>query len=165
MIIYKAGDIFQENVQALVNPVNCVGIMGAGLALQFKKKFPENFKAYEKVCSQDEMRPGKMFVFRQMDHEPEFIINFPTKRHWRDKSRMEDIDSGLAALADIVRQCDIHSIAVPPLGCGLGGLTWHMVREKIEKTMKSCPSTQCLVFEPTADYSMTISTSPSSVSR
>ena len=92
MIEHKTGDIFAEDVEALVNSVNCVGIMGRGIALQFKKAFPKNFKAYADACKLNEVQPGRMFVFETGElANPRYIINFPTKRHWRGKSRMEDI--------------------------------------------------------------------------
>ena len=122
MIEYKAGNILKEDAEALVNPVNCVGIMGRGLALQFKKEFPRNFTSYAAACKRNEVQPGRMFVFETGQlTSPRYIINFPTKRHWRGKSRMEDIEAGLAALAEEIRSGSIRSIAIPPLGCGLGG--------------------------------------------
>jgi O-acetyl-ADP-ribose deacetylase (regulator of RNase III) len=119
MIEYKKGDILREDVEALVNPVNCVGVMGRGLALQFKKAFPENFEVYAAGCERNEVQPGRMFIFRtgQLTN-PKYIINFPTKRHWREKSRIEDIDSGLVALVYEISSRNIHSIAIPPLGSG-----------------------------------------------
>src|SRR6476620_6492578 len=103
MIEYKKGDILREDVEALINTVNCVGVMGRGIALQFKKAFPENFKAYVKACRNNEVQPGRMFIFDtgQLTN-PRFIINFPTKRDWRGKSHMEDIESGLKALLDTI---------------------------------------------------------------
>lgn len=123
MIEYKTGDIIAEDADALVNTVNCVGIMGRGIALQFKNAFPENFKAYAAACKRHEVQPGRMFVFetRQLTN-PRYIINFPTKRHWRGRSRMEDIDAGLKALQAVIREKPIRSLALPPLGSGLGGL-------------------------------------------
>ena len=101
MIEFKTGDILRAEAEALVNTVNCVGIMGRGIALQFKNDFPENFKAYEAACEREEVQPGKMFVFETRTlTNPKFIINFPTKRHWRGKSRMEDIDSCLLYTSD-----------------------------------------------------------------
>ena len=129
MIEYKTGDLFKEDVEALVNSVNCVGIMGRGIALQFKRAFPENFKAYAEACRRTEVQPGRMFVFETGElANPHYIINFPTKRHWRGKSRMEDIESGLEALASEVKERNIRSIALPPLGSDLGGLNWADVR-------------------------------------
>src|SRR5579885_361731 len=119
MIEYRRGDILRADAEALVNTVNCVGIMGRGIALQFKNAFPANFKAYEVACSRDELRPGKMFVFETgtMTY-PKYIINFPTKRHWRGKSRIEDIETGLVALKHEIRTRGIKSVAIPPLGAG-----------------------------------------------
>ncbi len=123
MIRFKTGDIFAEDAEALVNTVNCVGIMGRGVALQFKKVFPENFRAYTAACERGEVLPGRMFVFETGAlTNPRFIVNFPTKRHWRGNSRIEDIDAGLVDLARAIRTHGIRSVAVPPLGSGLGGL-------------------------------------------
>lgn len=149
MIEFKTGDILQADVEALVNTVNCVGIMGRGIALQFKNDFPENFRAYEAACARDEVQPGRMFVFetRTMTN-PKFIINFPTKRHWRGKSRMEDIDSGLKALVAEIRGRGIRSIAIPPLGSGLGGLDWSEVRPRIVEALRDLDDLDVIIFEP-----------------
>jgi len=149
MIEFTTGDILRADAEALVNTVNCVGIMGRGVALQFKNEFPANFKAYEAACARDEVRPGKMFVFETRELTgPKFIINFPTKRHWRGKSRMEDIDSGLKALVEEVRNRGIRSIAIPPLGSGLGGLNWADVRPRIEAALRGVNDLHVIVFEP-----------------
>ncbi|ACI97922.1 conserved hypothetical protein [Rhodospirillum centenum SW] len=149
MIRYTTGDILRADAEAIVNTVNCVGIMGRGIALQFKNAFPANFKAYEAACKRDEVQPGKMFVFDTGTFtNPKYIINFPTKRHWRGKSRMDDIDSGLVALAEEVRQRSIRSIAIPPLGSGLGGLNWEDVRPRIEAALRDLPDLDVIVFEP-----------------
>lgn len=149
MVQIKQGNIVTADVEALVNTVNCVGYMGKGIALQFKKAFPENFKAYEQACRYNEVRPGRMFI-SDTDSlvNPRYIINFPTKRHWRGKSRLEDIRSGLKALVGEVKQLGIKSIAVPPLGCGLGGLDWRVVRPIIEKAFTNFPDVHVLLFEP-----------------
>lgn len=131
-----------------MNTVNCVGIMGRGIALQFKKAYPKNFKLYEAACARGEVQPGKMFVSETGKFSPKYIINFPTKRHWRGKSRIEDIENGLDALAREIRERKIRSIAVPPLGSGLGGLDWADVRPRIEKALGEFPDTDVLVFEP-----------------
>ena len=145
----KMANIFQSQAEALVNPVNCVGIMGKGLALQFKKAFPENFKAYAAACKRAEVLPRRMFVFETKQLvPPQFVINFPTKRHWRDKSRIDDIECGLAALVEIIYQRRIHSIAIPPLGCGLGGLNWADVRPMIESAFARLDKVQVTLFEP-----------------
>ncbi len=149
MIEFKTGDIFAEDVEALVNSVNCVGVMGRGIALQFKQAFPENFTAYAAACKRKEVRPGRMFVY-ETGHlaGPRFIINFPTKRHWRGKSRMEDIESGLAALAQEIHERRIRSVALPPLGSGLGGLEWQAVRQRIEARLRELTAVTIVVFEP-----------------
>jgi O-acetyl-ADP-ribose deacetylase (regulator of RNase III) len=149
MIEFKTGDILRADAEALVNTVNCVGIMGRGIALQFKNDFPENFKAYETACEREEVQPGKMFVFEtRMLTNPKFIINFPTKRHWRGKSRMEDIDLGLKALVEEIRTRGIRSIAIPPLGSGLGGLNWADVRPRIVEALRGLDELHVIVFEP-----------------
>lgn len=149
MIEFKSGDILREDAEALINTVNCVGIMGRGIALQFKKAFPENFKAYAVACKNAEVRPGRMFVYEtgQLTN-PHYIINFPTKRHWRGKSRMEDIVAGLENLAETIRQYNIRSIAIPPLGSGLGGLEWPEVRQHIEALLEPLPDVRVVVYEP-----------------
>ena len=150
MIQYKSGDILAEDAEALVNTVNCVGVMGRGIARQFKKRFPDNFKAYEVACRQGEIEPGRMFVFEtgQLTN-PRFVINFPTKRHWRGKTRIEDVETGLEALVEEIRIRGIRSVAVPPLGCGLGGLDWAEVRPRIERALAELPEVRVVVFEPT----------------
>lgn len=149
MIKIMKGDILSADVEALVNTVNCVGISGRGIALQFRKVFPENFKAYAAACRRGEVQPGRLFVFEtgQLTN-PRYIINFPTKRHWRGQSRMEDIEAGLASLVQEVRQRGIRSLAIPPLGSGLGGLNWAEVRPKIEAALAKLPDVQTLLFEP-----------------
>lgn len=149
MIELKQGDILAAGAEALVNTVNCVGIMGRGIALQFRNAFPENFKAYETACKHDEVQPGRMFVFDAGPRNtPRYIINFPTKRHWRGNSRMADIESGLEAMVGEVRRLSIRSIAIPPLGCGLGGLKWAEVRPRIEAALMTLPDVHAVLFEP-----------------
>ncbi len=152
MIRFKTGDLLVEDAEALVNTVNCVGVMGRGIALQFKKAFPENFRSYAEACKRSEVRPGRMFVF-ETDQliNPRFIINFPTKRHWRGKSRMEDVEAGLRDLVDVIRKRNIRSIAIPPLASGLGGLAWDEVRPRIEAPLRSLDDLadrQIVIFEP-----------------
>jgi O-acetyl-ADP-ribose deacetylase (regulator of RNase III) len=148
-IEYKKGDILREDAEALVNTVNCVGIMGRGIALQFKNAFPNNFNFYAAACNRDEVRPGRMLIFETGRlTNPRYIINFPTKRHWRGKSRIQDIDAGLLALAEEIRSRNIRSIAIPPLGSGLGGLDWFKVRSHIEKTLRDFSDVKIVLFEP-----------------
>ena len=149
MIRFTTGDILAEDAEALVNTVNCVGIMGRGIALQFKKAFPENFRVYAAACQRGEVQPGRMFVFETGAlTNPRYIVNFPTKRHWRGNSRIEDIQAGLRNLATVIRERNIHSIAVPPLGSGLGGLDWSDVRPRIEKALRGFNNLDVVVFEP-----------------
>jgi len=149
MMEYKTGDILAADTEALVNTVNCVGVMGRGIALQFKNAFPANFHAYERACQRNEVQPGRMFVFNTHGlTNPRFIINFPTKRHWRGKSRMEDIDSGLVALVEEIRARGIRSIAIPPLGSGLGGLKWSDVRPRIEQALRGFNDLKIVIYEP-----------------
>ncbi len=149
MIEITRGNLLVANAEALVNTVNCDGFMGKGIALQFKKAFPENFKVYARACNAGEVTPGRMLIVSTGSAiPPKYIVNFPTKRHWRNKSRLEDIESGLRALVNDVRRLGVKSIAVPPLGCGHGGLDWRDVRPLIERAFAEVPDVQVLVFEP-----------------
>ena len=149
MIEYAQGDMLKCEAEALVNTVNCVGVMGRGIAVQFKKMFPENFAAYAAACKRKEVQPGRMFVFETDELTfPRIIINFPTKRHWRGKSRIEDIESGLMALVATIRERGICSVAIPPLGSGLGGLDWAQVRPRIESALSELEDVRVIVFEP-----------------
>ncbi|MBK5941158.1 macro domain-containing protein [Halochromatium roseum] len=149
MIEIAKGNLLTVDADALVNTVNCVGFMGKGIALQFKQAFPANFKTYKRACKDGEMVPGRMLVHDNGGLvNPRWIINFPTKRHWRGQSRIEDIESGLMALVAEVQRLGIGSIAVPPLGCGLGGLDWGVVRPMIEAAFSRLPDVRVLLFEP-----------------
>ena len=151
MIELRAGDILRADAEALVNTVNCVGVMGRGIALQFKKAFPENFAAYAAACRRCEVRPGRMLV-HELGHfaNPRYVINFPTKEHWRAKSKLEHIDEGLTALVAEARRLGLGSIAIPPLGCGLGGLRWDVVRPRIEAAFAAMPELRVSLYEPAA---------------
>jgi O-acetyl-ADP-ribose deacetylase (regulator of RNase III) len=149
MIKAVQGDIVRADAEALVNTVNCVGVMGRGIALQFKNAFPENYAVYRATCERGQLRPGQMLVHdRGPWARPRYIINFPTKRHWRGKSRIEDIDAGLRALVAAVRERQINSVAIPPLGAGLGGLDWRVVRPRIEATFEPMKDVHVLLYEP-----------------
>lgn len=149
MIELRQGDILKSGAEALVNTVNCVGVMGRGVALQFKKAYPANFAAYAEACAAKAVQPGRMFVFETgYLTNPRYIINFPTKRHWKGKSRIEDIESGLADLRQVIAARGIRSIAIPPLGAGLGGLDWADVRPRIEAALRDLPDLDVLLFEP-----------------
>lgn len=149
MIEMSKGNILEADAEALVNTVNCVGIMGKGIALQFKQRFPDNFVAYDRSCKAGEVQPGRMMVFETgMMVNPKYIVNFPTKRHWKGKSKIKDIENGLSALIEEVKRLKIKSIAVPPLGCGNGGLDWSDVRPLIERAFESLPDTRALLYAP-----------------
>ena len=149
MIEFRSGDILKDDAEALVNTVNCVGVMGRGIALQFKAAFPENFKIYAEACQRGAVQPGRMFVFETGQlTPPRYIINFPTKRHWRGNSRMVDIDAGLAALVEVIREKCIRSVAIPPLGSGLGGLDWLDVKPRIEAALRPLTDVRVIVYEP-----------------
>ncbi len=147
MIFRADGDLLATDAEALVNTVNTVGVMGKGIALQFKLAFPDNYIAYEAACKHGEVQIGKMFVFHR-ENNPRIIINFPTKRHWKGKSKIEDIQSGLKALIEVVRKERIKSIAVPPLGCGFGGLDWGKVRPLIAQAFSELPDVNVQLFFP-----------------
>ncbi|PZO60792.1 MAG: Appr-1-p processing protein [Phormidesmis priestleyi] len=163
MLKLKRGNLLEEKTEALVNTVNCVGVMGRGVALQFKRAFPENFKQYHKACNNSEVQPGSMFtVATDSLLNPQYIINFPTKRHWRQKSSLEDIQAGLLALVQEVQTLGIRSIAIPPLGCGNGGLSWSAVKPLIVQAFESLPEVEVVLFEPAgapADSEMKVVTS------
>jgi len=128
------GNIFDCDAQAIVNPVNCVGVMGKGLAAQFKKQWPQMFIDYKMACQDGRLKVGTvhLYALERTDGNLRYIINFPTKKHWKDQSELEDIYVGLYALKDIIEQYDLKSIAMPALGCGLGGLEWDRVKDLIE---------------------------------
>ena len=147
--IITKGDILKSDAEALINTVNCVGVMGRGIALQFKKKFPENFAVYKRACDANEVTLGQVLVFDMGKmFNPRYIINFPTKNHWRANSRIEDIAAGLKALVTVVTDRKIKSIAIPPLGCGLGGLDWADVRPIIVHAFEELEDIRVLLFEP-----------------
>jgi O-acetyl-ADP-ribose deacetylase (regulator of RNase III) len=143
------GNLLNADAEALVNTVNCVGVMGKGVALQFKQAFPQNFQAYEQAYKRGKLRTGQMLVVPTMAvGNPKYIINFPTKVHWKGKSRLEYIDTGLEALVEEIQHLGIQSIAVPPLGCGNGGLDWRDVEPRIRAAFQRIPTVRALVFEP-----------------
>jgi O-acetyl-ADP-ribose deacetylase (regulator of RNase III) len=169
MIEVRHGNLLTTDAEALVNTVNCVGVMGKGVALQFKQAYPENFRQYERACRDKKVRPGQMFIVPTgKDTNPKYIINFPTKRHWKGKSKLEDIRSGLEALVDDVQRLGIRSIALPPLGCGNGGLEWSDVEPLIEAAFAWMPEVQVIVFPPNgapSPISMPVATSRPDLTR
>jgi len=143
------GNLLEADVEALVNTVNTVGVMGKGIALQFKKAFPDNFEAYKRESDAERLEIGRVFVYQVGGiTNPRDIINFPTKKHWRERSRIEFIREGLKSLVEAIRTYNISSIAIPPLGCGNGGLNWDEVRPLIEEAMTQVPNVRALVYEP-----------------
>lgn len=149
MIEYISGDIFEIKVDALVNPVNTVGIMGKGLALAFKQKFPNNFKLYKKACDSKQIIVGKIFSTINVDSDnPKYIINFPTKDHWKYPSKIEWVESGLNDLRDFIISNKIRSIAIPALGCGNGGLNWDDVDYLFNKILRGINSCNIIIYTP-----------------
>lgn len=134
-ITYHQGDILASKANVLVNPVNCVGVMGAGLALEFKKRWPEMFEAYVALCNQDKLIPGSVWYLWNLEQP---ILLFPTKFHWRDSSHIDLIEAGLKAFSNVQWKM-IKSIAFPQLGCGLGGLDWKDVQPLMEKYLEPLP--------------------------
>lgn len=153
-IEFVTGDLFHAKTQAIVNTVNCVGVMGKGVALEFKKRWPENFKTYKNKCDQDEIQIGKMFVFDnngslfENSSDFEYLINFPTKKHWRSKSKIEYIIEGLEDFVLEVKRLNIKSVAIPPLGCGNGGLQWGQVMPLIVDKVSELPNVQWVIYQP-----------------
>ena len=147
----EAWDEIDQNVFALVNTVNCEGYMGRGVALKAKKRFKKNFEAYARACEVSEVQPGEMFV-AEIDNPPlikePLVINFPTKNRWRKKSEMEYITAGLKDLVRVIRERGIKKIAIPPLGCGLGGLDWSEVKPLIVDALAELPDLHAIVYEP-----------------
>jgi O-acetyl-ADP-ribose deacetylase (regulator of RNase III) len=144
------GNLLAAPVEALVNTVNTVGIMGRGIALQFKQAYPAMFSDYERACKVGEVKLGKVRVFDLggLVGGPRWIINFPTKGHWRADSRMADIEAGLKDLVATIRRLRIRSVAIPPVGCGNGGLDWNEVRPRIEAALAGIPEVEALVYAP-----------------
>lgn len=149
MVELVKGNILEADVDTLVNTVNTVGVMGKGIALQFKQAFPRNYELYRRACERGEVVPGRMFVVvTDRLSNPRLIINFPTKRHWKGKSRLEDIETGLVDLVEVIRRESIRAIAIPPLGCGSGGLDWDDVRPRILDALAAVPEVKVLLYTP-----------------
>lgn len=153
MITYTTGNLLKADAEALVNTVNTVGVMGKGIALMFKEEFPENFQAYSAACKQGDVQVGRMFVTRRNALlGPKWIVNFPTKKHWRQPSKLEWIEQGLEDLKTVISENHITSIALPPLGSGNGGLEWETVRTLIIRALEPLNDVDVIVYEPTRDY-------------
>lgn len=156
MIRYTTGNLLDAQVEALVNTVNEMGVMGKGIALMFREAFPANTAAYEAACKAGEVRVGRMFVTENRAlNGPRWIINFPTKKHWRHPSKLQWVQDGLEDLKRVIVEKKIESIALPPLGCGNGGLEWDQVRPVIESALLSLKGVDVTVFEPTSAYQNT----------
>ncbi|GGP70177.1 type II toxin-antitoxin system antitoxin DNA ADP-ribosyl glycohydrolase DarG [Saccharothrix coeruleofusca] len=149
MIVHGVGDLLVADADALVNTVNCVGVMGKGIALQFKRRYPENFDAYAKACKSGEVRLGHMHVVELHSISgPRYVVNFPTKGHWKSRSKLEDIEAGLDDLIRVIRDLGIKSIAIPPLGAGNGGLAWSEVEPLIRRKLAGLPDVRVMLFTP-----------------
>ena len=153
MISFTKGNLLEAKVEALVNTVNTVGVMGKGIALMFKESFPDNFDAYARACRKRELRIGKMFLTERTDlFGPRWIINFPTKTHWRVKTRKHWVEEGMQDLVRVIREKEIRSIAIPPLGCGNGGLHWRDVKPVIVRALEQVGGLEAIIYEPTSKY-------------
>lgn len=153
MIETTHGNLLEADVEAVVNTVNTVGVMGKGIALMFKERFPANYKAYRAACKAGEVEVGRMFVTTPDELSgPRWIINFPTKQDWRNPTKLEWVEDGLKALREFIEENQVRSIALPPLGCGNGGLDWPVVRKMIDTALEDLPETRVVVYEPTAKY-------------
>ncbi len=153
MITFTKGNLLETRAEALVNTVNTVGVMGKGIALMFKERFPENFRLYSTACKAGEVQTGKMFVTEANELDgPRWIVNFPTKEHWRAPSQIAWVTEGLLDLHRFLIEKQVKSVAIPPLGAGNGGLEWASVREQIEITLGDLPNVEIVVFEPTQQY-------------
>lgn len=153
MIKFTQGNLLEADAEALVNTVNTVGVMGKGIALMFKERFPDNYKLYSAACKTKQVRVGHMFVTEANElSNPRWIVNFPTKEHWRAPSKMEWIISGLEDLRRFIVENRVRSVAIPPLGAGNGGMNWNDVREHIEEALGDLSDVEVTVFEPTKQY-------------
>ncbi len=149
MITYIKGNLLESPAEALVNAVNTHGVMGKGIALMFKKAFPANFKAYAVACKKGEVTVGKMFVTQlPATNGPRCIINFPTKKHWVHPSKLEYVTDGLTDMVRVIKEYELRSLAVPPLGCGAGGLKWEAVKPCIEEALGNLQGVEVMVYEP-----------------
>ncbi|MCF0093110.1 hypothetical protein B0E54_01936 [Micromonospora sp. MH99] len=149
MIILSHGNLLNAEADGLVNPVNTVGVMGKGIALQFKRAHPANYAAYRTACRERRVELGRMFIFDSGRPGPQrYVINFPTKGHWRTDSKLDDIEAGLADLVHVVDEKKINSVAIPALGCGNGGLNWNDVKPLIKSAFATIPEVRILLFPP-----------------
>ncbi len=155
MMQFTKGNVLDADVEALVNTVNTVGVMGKGIALMFKEAFPENFEEYRAACDRGEVVVGSIFTYElpaKLTGGPRWILNFPTKKHWRHKSKIEWIEDGLRDLRRIIQEKNIRKVAIPPLGCGHGGLSWNVVKRLIHETLGDLEGVEFHVYQPTSTY-------------
>jgi len=145
LITFVQGNLFDSSAQVLTNTVNTVGVMGKGIALEFKRRYPAMFASYQKRCSDHAVHPGVPYLW---ENDASMILNFPTKDHWRGNSKLEYIESGLKWLATSYQELGIHTIAMPPLGCGNGGLNWREVRPLMERYLAPLTDLEVFVYEP-----------------
>ena len=156
MIYYKQGNLLDAPADALVNTVNEIGVMGKGVALMFREAFPKSTQTYQKAAKAGDVRVGHVFVTNgDFLIGPQWIVHFPTKKHWRHPSKIEWIRDGLRDLVRVVHERRIRSVALPPLGCGNGGLDWVVVRREIEAALEAVPDVDVLLYEPTHTYQNT----------
>ena len=153
MIRFIQGNLLDADTEAVVNTVNTVGVMGKGIALQFKDAYPENYQAYAAACKAGEVQVGRMFVTMNPTlTNPRWIVNFPTKEHWRHPTKIEWVTEGLEDLRRFIKEEGVRSISIPPLGCGNGGLKWGRVRQEIESAMRELDGVDVVVYEPSVGY-------------
>jgi O-acetyl-ADP-ribose deacetylase (regulator of RNase III) len=153
MISYTQGNLLDARVEALVNTVNTVGVMGKGIALMFKEQYGRNFDLYAAACKAKKVKVGQMFVTETGELDgPRWIINFPTKDHWKGNSRLEWVESGLEDLKRVLRERNICSVAIPPLGAGNGGLDWPTVKARVAVALSELEDVEVIVYEPTDKY-------------
>lgn len=149
MIKYTTGNIIEADAEALVNTVNTVGVMGKGIALAFKKAFPNNYKVYRQACQDEEFNIGDLLITNTGQLAPKYVVNFPTKKHWRGRSKIEFVEIGMQELVKEINLREIKSIAIPPLGCGNGGLNWREVKPIILKNLEVLANkVEVIIYEP-----------------
>lgn len=150
MIHFKRGNIFNEvgKVEAIINTINTVGVMGKGIAKEFKIRYPKMFKEYKLFCDVGKIKVGRNYIYEISEGDTKYIINFPTKAHWRSKSKIEYIESGLEDLKKILVENNITSIAMPALGCGNGGLDWNVIKPLIEQELEGLDQIEIIIYEP-----------------
>jgi O-acetyl-ADP-ribose deacetylase (regulator of RNase III) len=144
---FTRGDLFKSKAQVLVNPVNCVGVMGAGIAKEFKRRFPKMFVAYKKACDEGKLHPGTLMLWKDRESLDRYVLNFPTKKHWRSKSKLVWIEEGMQFFTKHHKEWNIRSIAFPALGCGKGGLDWKDIKPIFKKYLSDV-DINVFVFEP-----------------